>query len=119
MPTLFPKVAFCNRNMYQTEYAYDLLQSSEYQDPSFLSIEEKKRLGHDLNDILISCYFDNTECSSSDFTWTFDLQYGNCYTFNSGFDQDGTKVNLKESLIPGSLHGLKLNIYVNVYESLF
>jgi hypothetical protein len=118
-PTLFPKVAFCNRNMYQTKYAYDLLQSYEYQDPSLLSIEEKKLLGHDLNDILISCYFDNTECSSSDFTYTFDLMYGNCYTFNSGFNENGTKVNLKESLIPGSLHGLKLNIYVNVYQSLF
>ena len=117
-PTLFPKVTICNLNMYQTEYAYDFLQYTEYQDPSFLSIEERKKFGHDLNDILIECSFNGYTCSSSDFTWSLDLRYGNCWTFNSGFNQNGSQVNLKESIISGPSYGLYLQLYVNVYEML-
>jgi hypothetical protein len=45
---------------------------------------QKKRLGHDIRDILISCKFDGIECNADDFTWNFDPYYGNCFEFNSG-----------------------------------
>lgn len=44
---------------------------------------QKKRLGHDIPDILISCKFDGIECNANDFTWNFDPYYGNCFEFNS------------------------------------
>ena len=110
-PTLFPKVTFCNLNQYATEYAWNLDKSIET-----LSIEEKKKLGHDLKDILLECFFNNKECNEKDFVWSYDVVYGNCFTFNSGVDSNGTKINLKESSSTGLASGLKLTLYVNVYE---
>ena len=37
---------------------------------------EKKKLGHDLEDILIECVFNNIECRHDDFVWYFDKLYG-------------------------------------------
>ena len=33
--------------------------------------EEKKKLGHALDDILISCMFNQAQCSVKDFEWSF------------------------------------------------
>jgi hypothetical protein len=52
MPTLFPKVTFCNLNDSTTEYAYNLTQSNIY-DGEFLSAYERKMIVHNLDDILI------------------------------------------------------------------
>ena len=62
--------------------------------------------------------FEGLPCSASDFTWSFDFSYGNCFTFNSGLDANGTHVDLKESIISGYGFGLYLKLYVNVYEEL-
>ena len=111
-PTLFPKVTFCNVNWFTTEYAYNLTQEGNEDSKAYrLSNNEKKKLGHRLEDILIRCSFNNFPCNSSDFTWYFDENYGNCYTFNSGFDS-------KKSTLVGLDFGLKLTLYVNVYEKL-
>ena len=52
-PTLFPKVTFCNVNQFTTEYAYNLTQQQQVFNGDILQDDEKKKLGHDLNDILI------------------------------------------------------------------
>ena len=115
-PSLFPKITFCNINFYQTEYAYNLTLIN-YNDIA-LSLDEKKMLGHGLNDILIGCSFNINSCKSNDFIWSWDASYGNCYTFNSGFDSNGNKMDLKESTIAGPYYGLQLTFYVNIYEKL-
>jgi hypothetical protein len=114
-PTLFPKVTFCNYNRLGTKYAYDLMRLGTL-DVRNLSNEEKKKLGHDIRDILINCWFNGNPCDSNDFTWSFDPWYYNCYTFNSGFNSNGTKIDLKQSTISGPEFGLKLRLYVNIYE---
>ena len=116
-PTLFPKVTFCNVNTFSTEYAYNFTQIKNYDDNK-LSDEEKKQLGHDLNDILLVCWFNSKPCNSTDFIWSYDKDYGNCYTFNSGFDSNGNKIGLKQSSIAGPDFGLQVTLYVNVYEKL-
>jgi hypothetical protein len=115
-PTLFPKVTFCNVNKYTTEYGVNLAGLKKNVDN--LSNEDKKKLGHDLSDILLQCKFNQYTCSASDFTWSFDESYGNCYTFNSGFDSDGNETSLKQSNIAYPLYGLQLGVYVNFYENL-
>lgn len=115
--TLFPKVTFCNLNMMQTEYAWNFTQIP-FNDFTFLTNDDKKRLGHNLEDILIECYFNGYPCYVNDFVWSFDEFYGNCYTFNSGLDSYGNKTILKESSIAGPNNGLQLLLYVNVYEDL-
>ena len=63
---------------------------------------------------IFNCWFNNyQECNSSDFTWSWDEFYGNCFTFNSGFDSNGNKMDLA-----GPLYGFTLSLYVNVYEKL-
>ena len=115
--TLFPKVTFCNINPFTTEYAYNL----QFNNNQFLNLsnEKKKKLGHDLKDILIDCWFNGNPCDTTDFTWSYDPWYFNCFTFDSGFDSNGTKIDLKQSTITGSDFGLKLILYVNLYESLY
>jgi len=38
---------------------------------------EKKKLGKNINEILLSCIFNNIECTEDDFVWHFDKSYGN------------------------------------------
>jgi len=86
-----------------------------------LSIFEKKKLGHSLDDILLKCSFNNQPCTSKDFTWSFDQIDGNCFSFNSGFEEEnGVKqsVELKKSNIAGWNFCLSLSIYVNFHENL-
>ena len=53
-----------------------------------LSEQQKKTLAHSLDEILLSCTFDDKPCNASDFSWTFDPFYGNCYAFNNGLNSN-------------------------------
>jgi len=112
---LFPKVTFCNYNSFTTQHAYNLTQMGVL-DGGNLSDEEKRKLGHDLNDILLDCSFNLIKCNVSDFTWSYDAYYGNCYTFNSGYDTSGNVIELKSSSLATPDSGLQLTLYVNAYE---
>jgi hypothetical protein len=113
--TLFPKVTFCNLNSFTTKYAWNLTETS-IDDGMYLSDEEKKKLGHDLKDILFECKFNLERCDSSNFTWSFDPWHGNCFTFNSDLDSSGNETTFKQSTMTGPLYGLRFTFYVNYYE---
>ena len=72
----------------------------------------KRRLSHDLEDVLLSCMFNQDECNASNFTWQFDKLLGNCYVFNG---QSGESF---ESFIAGAEYGLQIRFYVNYHENL-
>ena len=110
--TLFPKVTFCNYNWLSTQYAFDLIQMKmKWSEMTSLPMDQMKKLGHDLNDTLIECSFNSFKCNSTEFTWSYDEDYGNCYTFNSG-----KTMRVKESYLGGPNFGLQLTLYVNIYE---
>jgi hypothetical protein len=112
-PMLFPKITFCNLNMLTTAYAYkQIVESSS--DMNF-SNEQKKLFGHSLEDILLKCVYNNGLCDAHDFVWSYDSQYGNCYTFNA-LDSNGSAASLKKSSFAGPAFGLILTLYVNYYE---
>ena len=117
VPTLFPKITFCNVNAVQNQYAFYLIQKGVWS-LAQLTSDQKKMIGHNLSDILISCRFDNKPCDTSDFIWSFDDKYGNCYTFNSGLNSNGSRIVLKKSSIAGPDYGLQLTLYTNIYEEL-
>lgn len=50
---------------------------------------------------------------TQDFVWSFNKQLGNCYTYNSGYDSNGTVVPLKKSIQSGNLNrlGLRLTLF--------
>jgi hypothetical protein len=105
--TPFPKVIFCNVNQFATKYAYSLTQAN-ISDGNGLTDSLKKKLGHNLDDILVECWFNAKQCDLNDFVWSFDAKYGNCYAFYAN----------NRSIMPGFEFGLQLTIYVNIYERL-
>ena len=139
-PSVFPKVTVCNLNQFTTLNGWKYV--SKYYNDSILTNltyyvkyfenfmagnlalnllstnELKKSIGHSLDDVLIGCKFNYQECNSSDFKWEFDRTYGNCFSFNSGFNSTGQAVDLKKSSLAGSSYGLQLDLYVNYYENL-
>lgn len=73
---------------------------------------EKEELGLTLKDMLISCIFETKPCSSDDFSWSWNVLYGNCYSFNSGYLANGTSVADKTMSRSGWYDGLGLELYV-------
>ena len=88
------------------------------------SNEDKKKLGHSIDDFLIECKFDDRFCNiSNDFVWYFDSNFGNCYKYNSGSDRMGNKIEFIKSSQPGKYYlGLKLVLFEsmpNVLERIY
>jgi hypothetical protein len=62
-------------------------------------------LGYQIEDMLVSCEFNYLPCNSSDFSYFYHPQYGNCYTFNKNMPA-------KTVSVPGVLYGLQLELYL-------
>ena len=88
------------------ENAANILKASVTGDKS-LTDDSRKRKGFTIETMLISCYFNNRVCNSSDFTWKRSNEYGNCYTFN----EDLTK-NSKTISKAGPKYGLNIELFV-------
>ena len=133
VPAIFPKITFCNQNMFTTRYAYEFLQNHtsivKDIDIRFLELLNyifernlfgalietetefiRKKFSHEFSDVLLSCKFNYEECGAENFTTEFDPYYGNCYSFNT--DQ------LRKSNFEGSVFGLTIELYLNFYEKL-
>jgi hypothetical protein len=146
-PVAFPKVSICNKNPLTTKFAYDFLMKSNLINMTqidellngnrndaiveltlistrlfgilqYISDDEKKKLAHNINDTLISCLFGYVKCDANDFQWEWDSIYGNCFSFNSGFNFSRQSVDLKKTFIAGNMYGLQVEFYVNYYENL-
>lgn len=89
----------------------NLIKASIKSDPS-LNVTQIQNLGFDLNYMILTCYFNNLPCNSSDFIWRYDYDYTNCFTFNSGYDKYGNKVPIKQSNEAGPDGALKLELFL-------
>jgi hypothetical protein len=139
-PSPFPAVAICNINPFTTNYSVEFskkvfdkyhfpytsmaqdfskkkffsfkyLLETHAKDPSF-SDENKKKLGHRLEDILLTCLYEMNPCTADDFEWFYDLDFGNCWIFNY---KSNPRKNITRA---GKIFGLKLELYVGVSEKL-
>ncbi|XP_069142411.1 FMRFamide-activated amiloride-sensitive sodium channel-like [Argopecten irradians] len=112
MPVEFPSVTICNTHaMSLTKVKERFGQNPDYgQWFDFLNrvsfgeqqtrvestqgfyenmMSEATMVGHDINEILVHCQFNQQNCSATNFTKHFDgKNYFNCYTFNSAQDQN-------------------------------
>jgi acid-sensing ion channel 5 len=79
----------------------------------------RKKLGFKLDEILGGCSFNNKECNITDFKYFWDYNYGNCYTFNIGFNSSGDAVPLKYSYKPGYFDGLSIELFFEEKEYMF
>jgi hypothetical protein len=84
------------------------------------SDNDKKRLGHSLQDFLVECKFDDVFCNmTEDFVWYFDSLYGNCFKYNTGRNPKGETIDLKKSIHPGKFYsGLKLTLFESMPKNL-
>ncbi|XP_057181176.1 acid-sensing ion channel 1B isoform X4 [Triplophysa rosa] len=71
------------------------------------------RAGHDIKEMLLSCYYRGAECSAEDFKVIF-TRYGKCYTFNSGLDGRDLLITMKG----GMGNGLELMLDIQQDEYL-
>jgi hypothetical protein len=88
------------------EFARYLAQS--YAASPLMSDADKKRLGYDLSQMMLTCEFGGNSCSYADFEWTFDFEYGSCFAFN----YDSSKP--KSVTRTGKADGLLLELYAGV-----
>ena len=65
---------------------------------------------------MIECSFNGYSCNSTDFVYSYDEDYGNCYSFNWGPVSNERKINVKGPNLAGPNYGLQLILYVNIYE---
>ncbi|KAF6036229.1 SCNN1D [Bugula neritina] len=84
-----------------------LLNVTEYV-ASYTSDSMLRGMGHDIEEMLQGCTFQGRTCGPEDFYQFYDRKYGNCYTFNSGMDQQVAKVTS-----PGAPFGLSLTLFIN------
>ncbi|NWY07058.1 ASIC1 protein, partial [Nothoprocta ornata] len=70
----------------QLEILQDKANFRNFKPKPFNMLEFYDRAGHDIREMLLSCFFRGEQCSPEDFKVVF-TRYGKCYTFNSG--QDG------------------------------
>ena len=82
-------------------------------DPSnVITDSNRKSFGYEIEDMLISCYFNYKPCYASDFTYFYSTLYGNCYTFNSGVHANGSTYPVKTTSSNNALYGLTLELYL-------
>ncbi|XP_054756186.2 amiloride-sensitive sodium channel subunit beta-like [Lytechinus pictus] len=73
--------------------------------------ENRSETGHDLDDMLLDCDFENYPCTPGNFSHFYNYLYGNCFTFNSGEFEKLLTVSKV-----GPLYGLSLELYIQQSE---
>jgi hypothetical protein len=115
LENLFPSDT---RNSFFNKLEFSKYLVKSYAKSQRTSDEERRKLGYDIKDILISCKFNGNECSEEDFVWSYDFYYGNCFDFNSGLDKNGKQIDLKLSTKSGRIDGLQIELFVGVPQNL-
>ena len=84
-------------------------------DPALTDFKDK--FGFQINNMLISCKFNENFCYPSDFFYFYHPWYGNCYTFNSGKTGNG----IQNVSIAGINYGIKVELYSGIpyWDELF
>lgn len=143
-PTDFPAVDICNQNPFDgsklevalnlKEYLNEYNASKSIKDGKILADEtlnelliiiyrnqsyfDLNEIGYSLNTILKNCRFQGKTCNHSDFIRYQNFYYGNCYSFNSGYDSNGNKTGIKKTTKPGWRNGLQLELDIGPLDSL-
>ncbi|XP_064616308.1 amiloride-sensitive sodium channel subunit gamma-2-like [Liolophura sinensis] len=114
-----------NETLYEDYYMYDNdigLGSNVKADPQYQAMEEfkslyggedsnnKVALGHQLEDMLISCSYAGLQCGKEHFTVSQSNMFGNCFSFNNDVN------NILTSRRTGNDNGLSLILYLENAE---
>jgi hypothetical protein len=132
-----PIVSICNLNLFSTEkgsqhvlslsrliYGHDNYFGITFKYPSLLITNsvanisnylfDRKSFGLDLKDLIIKCEFSLQQpCDLiQDFEYFYDVNYGNCFRFNSGRNMLGQQVPFKYVSKTGIYNAFKLELFI-------
>ncbi len=104
MPTALPVITICNLNQFQTKSSLQFANKQEFSEienffkryalfDSMIELNETLRqsFSYNLNETLISCYFNNLKCTSADFKTVFVPWNGKCFSFS--YDSEHVKLS--------------------------
>lgn len=135
-PAVYPAITFCNlvpfnvldNKLFFSNVLKEINLTSQIeptdQEPGLNQVNERKELikaailsnkttnitslGFSIQTMLISCTFNNAPCFDNEFHYFYDINYGNCYTFN--YNSSKPKLTSKH----GSKYGLKLELFAGL-----
>jgi hypothetical protein len=94
-------------------YHFGALMVSSAANMPGVSSKMRSSFSYNANDFFISCLFNLEDCSASDDRiHYYSATYGNCFVFNSGRYENGTKVELKRITQAGATTGLMFELFV-------
>jgi hypothetical protein len=139
MPAEFPAVTICNQNMLITNFSQEfvdqvfekynivnntalnftslvekqkflifLMSQNSYE---LLTLDERNKLGLTIDEMIISCKYNQIPCQKDDFDVIYKSGFGNCFMFNSINAQKRRPVKLYQNK-GFSLSGLVLELFV-------
>lgn len=139
IPSLFPTITICSINPYLTkesEILIDRLVGSGRNSSSIsgdslaltymkiksnlaanlktpnVTDEQRRSLGFDLDQVMISCVFSFRDCTAKDFVRTYDYLFGNCYRFNTKMNNNSSR--LRYVTKQGKNNGIKLELFIPI-----
>lgn len=134
---IFPTVTICNLNFFSSNFALNFTNQfqnestylnpfnnfNEYtlkakaKQPVFYS-KFKNFYGDSKDKLIAECFFETTPCNRSQIKYFFHPNYGNCYQFNSGFDNDNNVISLKRTYLTERLMSLRLVLNLSLPDEL-
>ena len=130
LPTDFSAVTLCNANPFnsmESEKLMDSIIEFNSLDNQWSNLNKlttmaasspnltdtyRMKLGFDKNDFELSCLFNQVNCTG-DLRWYWHYDYGNCYQFNVGLNENNSRIGLKQTYGAGPQNGLIINISNN------
>ncbi|NXL65709.1 ASIC1 protein, partial [Chordeiles acutipennis] len=97
----------------QLEILQDKANFRNFKPKPFNMLEFYDRAGHDIREMLLSCFFRGEQCNPEDFKVVF-TRYGKCYTFNAGQDGKPRLITMKG----GTGNGLEIMLDIQQDEYL-
>ncbi len=85
---------------------------------SHLGSFDSFQAGYNLENMLISCYYNGIQCGLADFYYQNDFDYGDCFSFNlgsinyAGYNATNSSPPILQANFPGLANGLQLELYV-------
>ena len=117
-------VYFDETNLYSKESQYEYLFENLLIAAKNLNKSNQENLGYSIEEKMLQCYFNYEMCNfSQDFVSYYHHYYGNCVAYNSMFNQNGERVDVKKGITFDFESGFHIQLFLgfskNTSENLY